>query len=184
MANCTNYGCDDALGDYVENACQEILLGGVDAVIFLECNHAITDPSNASQINAAIANGTATLVTGIKVSLDAPSPIEIETNRACSPTRVVNYNRSGTYKNDNVSAANVTFHQGIFSGRQFGGLILHECGTSSATTPQITWIDRAISFTGGRIIPGNYNEQQRFEGAFKYLGLLDDDIYPVPAGIF
>lgn len=184
MANCINYNCfDDPLDVYTENECAEELQGGVSAAVFLECNHLLTNPTTV-QINTEIAASRATLVTGCYFSIEAPQPVETDSIVACRPSKVTTYNRSGVYKNPNVSAAGVEFHKPIFAGRTFGGLILYECGTSEARVPQITWIDRAITFTGGRLLPGVTSEKQRFEGTFKYIGLYDDDIYPVPAGIF
>lgn len=184
MPNCINYDCDDALGNYQENECGEELVGGSSAGVLLECNHQLTDPSSTAQVNAEIAAGRATLVTGCSFSIEPPSPVEQDSIVPCRPSSVTTYNRSGIYKNPNVSGPGVTFHKPIFAGRKFGGLILYECGTEDAINPQVTWIDRTITFTGGRILPGATTDKQRFEGAFKYIGKTDDDIYPVPPGIF
>lgn len=185
MATCVNYNCfDDPLDIYHENECGEELKGGASAVVFLYCGHHLTDPSSATQINAEIAAGRARLVTGAALSIEPPTPVISTTVVPCKVAPVTNYTRKGTYKNPNVSADMVDFHKPIFGGRSFGGLILYECGTAEARNPQVTWINRPVTFTGGRILPGVTTDTQRFEGEFNYEGLYDDDIYPVPPGIF
>lgn len=183
MANCVNYGCDDALGVYNENVCGEELTGGANQVVLLECNHQLTDASNGTELAAEISAGRATLVTGAYLSIEAPSPVTQDSIQACKPPVLVNYNRTGTYKNGNVSSANLDFHNGIFVGKKFGGLIIYECGTSDAAIPQVTWIDNQVTFTGGRILPGS-QELQRFEGTFSWQSKTDPRIYAVPANIF
>ena len=185
MATCVNYNCfDSPLDIYHENVCGEELQGGANAAVFLYCGHHLTDPSSATQINAEIAAGRARLVTGASFSIEAPSPVTSSTVVPCKTVHVSNYNRSGTYKNPNVSLEMIDFHKPIFGGRSFGGLIIYECGTAESLKPQVTWINRPVTFEGGRILPGLTTETQRFEGKFTYLGKYDDDVYAVPPGIF
>lgn len=184
MANCVNYNCfDDPLDEYHENECGEALPGGACSIILLECNHQMTDPT-ANQINTEIQQNRATLITGCYIDITAPTPIMSTTVIACKEPKPITYERGGVYKNENVSADGVEFHKPMFAGRTFGGMIIYEWGTKDSITPQITWIDEAITFTGGRILPGLASENQRFEGAYKYKAKYDADIYPVPAGIF
>lgn len=185
MANCINYNCSDPLGDHTLNDCGEELLGGGSGAVALECNHQLTDPSSAVQINAEIAAGRATLFKNVKIGLDAPSPVEVDSNIGCGSTKVVTYDRTGTWVDGNVNAANQDLYDNLFSGRQLGGLIIHECGTEETDTPKVTWIDASITFTGGRILPTGNNEFQRFEGAFKWRGLRSkSSIHNKPTGIF
>lgn len=185
MANCINYNCDDALDTYNESECGEELVGGSNAALFLECNTQLTDPSNATQVQAEIDAGRATLVTGASFSIEPPSPVTQDSIVPCRPPSVSTYNRTGIYKNPNINADNVIFHKPIFKGRKFGGIILYECGTEgSINGAQVTWIDSVVTFTGGRILPGTTTEKQRFEGTFSWIDQEDADIYAAPAGIF
>jgi len=170
MANCINYNCTE-LPDHVQNDCNSILKGGVDAVIVLECGHSITDPSNATQINDAITAGKATLIEAVKYSVEAASPIEIDSDVACQAPRTINYDRAGTYLDANVSDINIDFYNELNDGRNFGGLILHECDAD-----EITWIDDAVRFSGSRVIPNDNNDRQRFEGGFKWKSLVEGSI--------
>lgn len=185
MPNCVNYDCQDALGIYNEAQCGIELAGGSNQAIFLECNHQLTDPSDATAVQAEIDAGRATLVTGASFSIEAPSPVTADSLVPCRPASVSNYNRTGNYINPNVTAENVLFHQPIFKGRKFGGIILYECGAADDVDGgQVTWIDNTVTFTGGRILPASQTEKQRFEGQFAWVSKLDPEIYPAPAGIF
>ncbi len=179
MANCESY-CVDPVGDHSVLLC-EAVLGGISDVILLECDHQLTDPSSASQINAEIAANRATLVKQIKVGMEAPSPIEIDSQVSCSPSRVVNYDRTITLLDGSVDDANVDFYNDVLDGRRFGGLILHECGTE---TDRVTWVDSAVTLQGGRIIPNDDNEAQRFEATAAWKNISMGNIFAVPIGIF
>lgn len=176
MSKCNNFGCDEEFEVYTENDCGDIVLGGIDYVILLECNHTITDPSNATQINANVASGKAVIVTNAKMSIPEASPIKVDVDVPCVPQRVVNYNRTATYRNGNVSAANITFHNNLFPGRKLGGAIFHQCAAD-----KVTWVDEVISITGSRTIPDNNNATQAFVATFEWLSLYDSMDYNAPA---
>ncbi len=182
MANCVNYNCEDQLGDHLLNDCGEELQGGIESVIFLECDNQLTDPSDAVEVQAELDAGRATLVKNVKLSLDAPTPVKIASNVACAPDKIVRYDRTGSYVDGNVNDNNVDFYNEVFSGRSFGGLILHECETD-----KVTWIDEEIIVEGGRIIPDNNGEFQTFTGVFNFQtkpDQVDGNIFNEPAGIF
>lgn len=183
MANCVNYDCDDALGEYNENECGEELPGGANAAVFLECNHQLTDASDGTAVLAEIAAGRAKLVTGAFFSIEAPAPVTQDSIQACKPPVLVTYNRTLTYRNGNVSQANRDFHNVIFRGKKFGGLIIYECGTADSLNPQVTWIDSQVTFTGGRILPGS-TELQRFESQGSWVSKDMEILANVPAGVF
>ena len=181
MSVCIDYNCSD-LEDHLMNDCAEELLGGQDQVVLLDCDHTITDPSNGTQINANIASGTAILVKNVKVGLDAPSPIELDSNIANRPSKLVNYDRTGTYMDGNVNNHNVNvFYPSWLAGRSLGGMIIYENGND---TKAVTWIDEPIYATGGRILPADNNEFQRFEVGFKWKNKTDPKRYAAPTGVF
>lgn len=175
---CVTYNCDE-ITEHLKNDCEEFLQGGIPQVILLECNHTVTDPSNASQITANIAAGTATLIQNVKIGVDAASPVEIDSPISCQPPKLVNYDRSASYMDANVNSNNITLYDTCFSGRSFGGMIVYECGAD-----QVTWYDSVLNMTGSRIIPNNDLEFQRFEGTVKWKSKTEGQIYAAPAGIF
>lgn len=185
MADCLDYSCNESLGAQELNLCGEELLGGISALILLECEHQLTDPSSADQIATEIAAGRATKVVGIKVGIAKPSPVEIESNVSCGITKLVTYDRTGTLIDGNVNAANITFYNKVFGGRVFGGAILYLCGTQeSAGGELVEWIDAAITFTGGKVTPNTNNAFQTFEGDFKWRKKAGAALYAAPAGVF
>lgn len=184
MANCQNYNCDDALGTYEELNCGYTLPGGASAALLLECDHEIDDPSDATQVQAAIDDGKALLVSGGSFTIEPASPQIITSKVPCRPDSVSTYTRTGTYYNPNVSTANSDLHSTIFKGRKFGGMILYECGAVNKGFDQVTWIDAQIVFTGSRVLPGSNKEEQRYEGTFSWESSEDALIYDKPAGIF
>lgn len=183
MYNCSNYGCDP-LEAYSLNDCGKIYVGGFDAAILLECNHQITDPSNATQVQAALDNGTATLITEAYFSVEVASAVTVETIVACQPPRIVNYNRTGLYKNQNVNPANVDFHNTMFNGRVFGGIIIRSCADNENATNYVYWVDRSVNFQGSFVGPGVNTDLQRFEGTFSWTSIDNPSMHAEPAGIF
>lgn len=185
MSNCVNYECSDELSDHSLNDCGQGLLAGISDVILLECNHDISDPSNADQITSALADGTAKLVSGVKIGIDQPSPLELPSNIVGGTDTLSTYGRSGTIKDGNVSEANNAFYSTLFSGRQFGALILNMKGTSEGNQgSKIMFIDASVTFTGGLPVKDNNDENMVFNGIFKWRKLAAPEILPAPVGIF
>lgn len=184
MYNCINYGCGDPLDDYNQNICDELIQGGLGAMIVLYCGSQITDPSSAAQINIELAAGRAKIIRGMMATIEAPTPIQIDPYVPCQTQTTVNYDRTGTYRNGNVSSGNDEFHNTLFAGKPFGGLILYNCSSDSSGNNWVDWIDEAVKFTGGKIIPANDNEAQRYEGTFAWRGINGPVRYAAPAGIF
>lgn len=185
MANCLNYDCNDPLGTHLPNDCSEELLAGVSGMVLLECNTQLTSASSASQINAEIAAGRARLLLNLKVGVDPPSPIEIESNVAGGTTKLVTYDRTLSLIDGNVSSNNISFYDGVFGGRVFGGAILYLVGTEESDLgTQVYYINSAINFTGGLTIPNNNNEFMTFNGVAKWRGKTMGTLVTAPVGIF
>lgn len=179
MANCINYECDETLGQHLLNECGEEIQGGVKDCVILECNHTVTDPSNATEIQSNIDAGTATLIKNVKISLPAPSPVMVASNVACSTDKLVTYDRTLSLMDGNVNDSNVDFYNRLLAGQSKGGIIIHECAAN-----KVTWIDDEIKFVGGRVIPENDNEFQRFEITGNWRSKYEGNIFDVPPGIF
>lgn len=181
MVTCVDYLCND-LETHLLNDCSEELLGGQDQAVIYKCAANITDPSDGAQILAAIAAGDAVLVKNIKVGIDAPSPIEIDSNIALRTAKVANYDRTATWMDGNINNQNVnTFYPSWWNGTPIGGAIIYENGNS---TKAVTWINSPIQGIGGRILPPDNNEFQRFEGTLKWKNLTDPTRHAAPAGVF
>ena len=181
MANCIDYNCTDLL-DHVKNDCEEERQGGSDQIIILDCDHQLTDPSNASEVQAEISAGRAKLVQNVKVGFDKPSAVTVDSNIACRTPKVVNYDRAGTIMDGNVNQYNNDFYDAITNGRAVGGIIIYECGDPA--NPKVSWIDDAVEVQGGRVFPNTDTEFQRYELDFAWRSLGEPAIYDAPAGIF
>ena len=184
MANCLNYDCTDALGTHLPNHCGQELLGGASGILLLECNHTLTSASSTSQITAQIAAGKAHLLLNLKIGIDAPSAVEIDSNVSGGTTALVTYDRTLTLIDGNVSSNNVSFYDGVFGGRVFGGAILYLVGTEESSTTLVTFIDAAITFTGGLTVPNNTNEFMTFNGTAKWRKKTMPTLATAPVGIF
>lgn len=185
MANCLNYDCSDPLGTHLPNDCGEELLGGVSGILLLECNHTLTSASSASQITAQIAAGKAHLLLNLKIGVEAPSPVEIDSNVSGGTTKLVTYDRTLTLTDGNVSSNNISFYDGVFGGRVFGGAILYMVGTEESDIgTKVLFIDSAINFTGGLTVPDNNNAFMTFNGTAKWRSKSMGTLVDAPVGIF
>lgn len=185
MPNCVNYDCNDPLGTQLLNDCGEELLGGGSGALLLECDHQLTDPSSAVEIAAEIAAGRATLFKNVKIGIDQASPIEVDSNVSCGTSKLVNYDRTGTWIDGNVNSANVTLYDKVYSGRTFGGMVIYQCGTAEADSGELVeWIDAAITVTGSKLLPNTNNEFQTFNGTFKWRKKTMPSLHTAPVGIF
>ena len=73
----------------------------------------------------------------------------------------------------------------MFGGRTFGGLILYLCGTLESDNGELVeWIDSAVTFTGGKVLPTGNNEFQRYESDFKWRKKAEATLHNAPLGIF
>lgn len=166
--NCINLNCDDAMGEYTQNPCNRTLAGGTNAGVLFACDADISDYSDATEIEAAIAADKAWLITDASFTLEAPSPVVVTSRTGCKPDTVTTYNRTGVYYNENVSIANTALHSQINDGRSFGSLLIKECNTGLATL-----IDARITFAGGRILPPTDADVQRYESTYSWKSKSD-----------
>lgn len=182
---CLDYCNDDPLGTHEVVSCATDPVGGASAMVVLECNHQLTDPSSGAEVLAEIAAGRAHLVERVSVTFDAPAEVTQDSLVPCETPRLVTYDRTGTYVNPNVSATNIDFHDKLMDGRKFGGLIVYECGTDDPTeTKYVSWVNTPVKFTGGRILPGVNTEFQRFEGKITWRQKVNPSRHVMPEGVF
>lgn len=185
MANCINYDCADALGQHLPNDCGEELLAGGSGAILLECNHQLTSASSAAQINAEIAAGRATRIDGVRIGLDDPAAVQIESNIVGGTQKLVTYNRSGTLIDANVNSNNIDLYNNLLGGKTMGGMIVYLKGTEESDAgAQVLWIDAAIDFTGGMPLKNNNDDTIKFNNKFTWRKKDMPQIYTAPVGIF
>ena len=180
--NCLSYNCDDDLGSHVINDCNTYTKGGYPNCILLECDHSITDPSDATQVQAAIDAQEARLVKNVKIAIPAGSPVKIDSPIPNEPQIVVRYDFAGTMVDTNVSSDNVTFYNNLLDGRTLGGIIVH-----NQKEGIVYHVDAAVKFEGSPVLPDNDGEFERFETTFTFFkepSEVAHTLYTEPAGIF
>ena len=179
-----SYCNEDPLGTPEVTYCPKYdKVGGMSSVIFLETGHGVTDPSSASQINAAKAAQKAHQIDRVSMSVEGASAVESDSLVPCEPANVVNYDRKGIYINPNVTVANIGFHDNLFDGRVFAGAIVAECGKDGVIT-EVSWINHKMTLRGSLLIPAKNTEYQRFEGEWKGRSMNNPSKHAVPVGIF
>lgn len=177
-ANCPDYNCDD-LQEHERVNCEAYLQGGNDAMVILACGHGISDPSNATQINNAIAAGTAVVLNGLTVSIPAASPVKVPNPIAGLSDIVVTYNRTITIKDFNMTDGNIDMWNGLLSKRSIAGAIVRNNQTS-----KVSWINSSITFEGSPINPESVAEFQRFEITGNWINEDAPNMYTEPTGVF
>jgi len=183
--NCLNFECSEELGIHLPNECGEELLGGGSGVVLFECNTELTDPTDATQINAEIAALRATLIDGIKVGLELPSPILVDSNIVGATQTLVTYDRSGTLSDSNVNSNNVSLYDVIGGGRKFGAMLIYIKGTEESNAgAKCFFINAAVQFTGGLPMKNNNDEIMTFQYTFKWRKKTMQSLGVAPAGIF
>jgi hypothetical protein len=185
-STCLDYCLDDPMSEYEVVSCPGFSNGGIPAFIVLECGHQITDPSNGTQVLAEIAAGRAHLVEGegVSLSINDPSPVTRDSSSPCNTTpKLTTYDRTGDYLNDNISTTNDTFHEKLFDGRRFGGLIALRCSGESASD-FVLFVDATITFRGGLIVGAKLNDGARYKGQMVWQSIASPIQYAAPSGVF
>lgn len=179
--SCITYNCNGPVPAYDLNDCPEVLAGYSQGII-LECGHGITDPTNATQINAALASGKARLYPALRVGLPLRSPISVPSNVSGETDTVVNYDNTATWVDGNVNGTNDEHYTAVFGGRKIGGMILYNAEDND--NPRILAILATVKSTGGKVSADQPTESERYEGTFTWRSKQIPVTYPAPAGIF
>lgn len=183
--NCIDYDCSGSIGTQTLNSCGEEIPGGLSGGILFECNSAIIDYSNASQINAEIAAGRAKIFKNIKASIPAPSPITTESKVAGARPKVSNYDRTLTLIDANVNINNVDVYNSVNAGKVFGSALFYLNGSKdTAQGAKAILINTQITFTGGLLIPDNDGDTLHFESTGAFRGKKVVTMVNAPVGIF
>lgn len=173
-----DYNCAD-LPEHEQVDCGEYLKGGINAFAYLECDHTITDFSDASQWVTNIAAGKAKIFGTIRGSFPEPAPVEGENPNACGAQTIVdNFDRTFDFKDYNVSDGNNSLYNAV--NRRNGYLVTYHCedGIISVVEASTTWT------VNGPIFPENNREKAMYHGIVKWTNYDMPAIYTAPVGIF
>ena len=176
-----NY-CFADLPEFVQVQCNDYKVGGGSAIAFLETDQtSITDFTSASEWNAAIAAGEATVVKDIKIDFPAGSPATQENPVGCGPENIiVGFDFTLTYTDANVSADNDAAYAAI-NGRTLH-VVFYECETEEIRVIERDCIITALPAT----LPASNKQFQQYTVSIEWSSPAD--WYPVrytaPTGIF
>jgi hypothetical protein len=169
MANCPPSGCYDNWGDVgAADLCFARKEAGINQAILFRCGvtreDIIDDEDNDkvsnTKIEALILAERAKLVPGVQVTLNAPSELTAPSGNPCIGDTAINYDRSLTWQDYNVSRIRNEFYNSINAAKGFaiGGVLLKHCATD-----MLTYIEGDVKFNGGRQSPEQSSEAQFFE---------------------
>lgn len=171
----------EELDDHEANNCQ-YPKGGISALGVLKTGHGITDFANATQVNAAIADGKLKIISNIKAELPEPSPVEGENPVACGAETIVDgFDYTVEAKDFNVNSSNDEFHRQL-NQSQFAGLILYMCEEE-----EVRVIERGVNFVSRLVIPLSNKEKQYYAVTAKWSQSVQTDfpvLYTAPEGVF
>ena len=176
MADC-GYQCSD-LPVHEKVVCGEYLKGGQSSIGILNCDHTITDFTSATQINAAINNGSLKLIEPVVAEIPAASPVEGANPSGCGAATILDsFDRTVKFTDYNVTADNIDFFNALNRRKTF--LVVYHCADQ-----KLTVIEDAVSWVAFRISPANEREKQSWDVTGKWTSLDEAPIFVAPAGIF
>lgn len=167
----------------------DIKMSGIDGGGIALFGHGVTDWSNATQVQAAIAAGKFYVFGGCNknITIEFPdgSPVEVPNLSACGPeNRTIGHNYQVNVQDGNVSANNDDFYGGL-PLVQGATLVLHYCDDDT-----IRVIDYTVTFDAmhAKSDFGNRSLQQYNWNAKFYVpvkeGNIGSTIYAAPEGIW
>lgn len=176
MATC-DYNCTE-LPEHELVACGQYPKGGTSAIGILECDHTIADFGDGTDLQAAIDTGKLTIIKNIKGELPDPSPVEGENVSGCGPENILDgFDRTATWSDFNVTAANVDFYNALNKRATF--LILYHCESETLTV-----VESKTRYIAHRSSPASSKQKEKFSVTAKWSSFDEPAIYTAPAGIF
>lgn len=162
MAQCA-YNCD-TLPSYNSTlaGCTLTRSGGSSNVVFLGCDHGITDFTDGTQINDAIDAGNAWLVQNVKIGHAKGSPNTVDPVTSCGTQRVLNNTYTFTLFDAKVNEENADFWNTVTAGYIFEGAIFSVCTTTGQTDIALV-TESQVSVSGSLVNPDVKTDNIRFE---------------------
>lgn len=179
MPNACDYNCA-GLPDHEQIQCGQWLKGGISAVAYLDCDHSITDWSDQTEWEAAIAAGKVKIASPVKATMPEGAAVEGENPNGCGSANIVDtYDRTAEIKDFNVTQGNIDFYNQL--NRQKKVLVLFQ-GCEDAD--RIFVVDSKVTFNARHVIPENNREKQMFMITGIWTSFDMPTFFDAPAGIF
>lgn len=172
--------CFAELGEHLVNECG-FINGGSNALAILEVDHAITDFTDATQWQAAIAAEKARIIKDIKGNFPSPSPVTQPNPVGCGPANVTTgYDYTFVWLDSNVNTNNDEFYAAL--NKKGSYLVWFECEND-----EIRVVDRDIQYQAfPASLPEANTEYQVYNVTASFSAKPDwwPVRYAAPAGIF
>lgn len=180
MSGC-NYGCA-TLADHQQVICNEYPLGGISAAALLECDHTITDFSNAVEWQANIDNRKAFIFKEIKGDIPTAAPASIENPVGCGTAQVpIGMDNTLHWRDSNVLASNDDLYANV-NGRKMI-VVFFMCEQE-----QIRVSSKAATITAIPVtVPGGNREVQYYDVSAMFYSkknIIPMSLYTAPEAIF
>jgi hypothetical protein len=174
--------CIEDLPEHQYNACL-YRKGGITGFAPLFPNHGITDFSDKTQWEAAIANAKTRIVKKIKAEMPEPAAVEGENVVACgSDTIVDGYDYIIEIQDYNVNDSNDAFYAKLNTIVRTGGLAVYFCEED-----EIRVTERNVTFNARLVVPMNNKEKQHYLITAKWSQSVQEAfpaLYDAPEEIF
>ena len=144
-------------------------------MLFIACDHEVTDWSNTSQVEAGIAAGKITLISGVKPQMPAPSPVEVEASIGCGPeNELLAFDFSLTWIDRNYTQSNTSFYNQL--NKYKGYLAMYLCNADELVVND----KYVVTFQAAPVYPPNGSAAIQYEATAAWRGLDLPDTYTAP----
>jgi hypothetical protein len=179
MASC-DYNCTE-LPEHEKVQCGAYRKGGIVTVGVLECDHSITNFSNATQANQAINDGKLTLITGVKAEYPDATPIEGENPLGCGSATILDgFDHVLNIQDYNVTSANDSFFEALNKRTTY--LVWYYCQEEEirVVEKKVTWVCLPAAS------PMSNKEKQKYTVTAKWSSGVDEfpTLYTAPSNIY
>jgi len=167
------------------NQCYGAHPAGSSDIIIFYCLDNVTDFTNPTQINLALAAGEALRIESIRFGSDLPTPTNGPKLTSCGTPGVLFKTSTMTLTDYNYGVENSPLYEALGNGRQIAAVMAHDCETNpnySDTTRVYEPSSGYISFSGGLSSADDDEEAAFFQVTGSYKG--GTRIIPTPAGVF
>lgn len=175
-----SYNCVDLPG-HEQVECGDFPKGGIASLGILECDHTITDFSNATQVQAAIDAGDLKLIEPVRAILPESTEVEGVNPNACgSETILDGFDFTLTWQDFNVTSNNDSVYEALNLRQNY--LIWFECETDMIRVVDFS----PVSFVSKLTTPESNKEKQFYAVTAKWSSAPNEfpQLFDAPPGIF
>jgi hypothetical protein len=178
--NCTDIGTHDP----EDLTCKGPRSAGASSIVIFLCLDNVSDITNPTQINAAIAADEAILVENIRFGSNAPTPALSPKLVSCGLPGVLHNTYPINITDYSYNSTNNDLWQTFASGVTAKAILAWDClkSTYDDTSRFYNATGGAIQLQGGLVSPDDDDEAARFEITGSFKG--DVSIITTPAGVF